>query len=305
MIVRMPEKGTRMSNTELNIVPSNEADLIISPDADFDRQARFDRINAANEKPNDETPTNVGTLDEASVRNKLEELRTLHNNNVAKDKKGKEDLAKTQQTRLREFLAEGYPQACLLLQDENRPLLKTLVDECGLSMKNSTSALLTQIADLQMGNRENKAKEWKTPARRHERVGQLYRIFHELGWKPTDNIAAKIKEAGGTSAIIDKDKKDSRDPAEEKRIKQRAQNVYQFEKGLLDVPMEDVTVKNTGEWRLALISVHQGTIRVRDIIGKKDDAAAIKARDAYCLRRAPSIIANQVIEDEDDQANAD
>lgn len=235
----------------------------------------------------------VFVLTEGDVRAKLAELRAMHDGNVKLDKSGAEELAKSQQTRLRDFLAAGYPQACDLLEEQNRDLLKRLLDAHKMPHKESESALLVQIADMQMA--VEKDGKWATPARRHERIGLLYRIFREKGWTATDDIAANIIAAKGTSAIIEQDKKDSVDPEAVKDAKRRSTLVYGSRQDTYELPWSDVTPKNSGEWRLALVSVHDGAIRVRKLVGKKEDAAIVRERDAYCKVRAAEIYAQSIV----------
>jgi hypothetical protein len=231
------------------------------------------------------TNTDTAVLNEQDVRDKLGELRKLHGDNMTADKAGRDQLAATQAERLLNFLKEGYPQARELIDDKNRKLLNSLVREHDLPARTSVSGLMEHIANLQMGDWSKDGKTWVTPARRNERVGKLYRIFHEKNLSTAEMVKA-IAEAGGTSAIIAKDIKDSVDPALAKRIEQRAKLAYaDREEGALR-PFEDVTPKNTGEWRLALVSVHEDGVVVRSIVGKKDDAATIKARDAFAKERA-------------------
>ncbi|WP_343545394.1 hypothetical protein [Sphingomonas paucimobilis] len=229
-------------------------------------------------------------LDEAVVREVLADLRLNHRDRIADDRRDSEALAKSQQERLREFLCDGYPMAVELMEPQNRDLLNTLLVAHNMTPKASDSALLVQIADLQMC--VEKDGKWATPARRHERIGLLYRIFRDKGWAADGRALDKlIQEAGGTSAIIEKDKRDSRDPAAEKDAKRRATLVYGSRQDTYELPWSDVTPKNSGEWRLALVSVHDGAIRVRKLVGKKDDTAIARERDAYCKDRAAEIYA--------------
>lgn len=244
------------------------------------------------------------TLDEVSVGAKLEELRQLHADNKKADDKGADELAKSQQERLRTFLAEGYPQAYLLMQDENRALLIALLKKHGLEPKNGERGLLQQIAFMQIA-KKNKDKKWVSPTRREERIGNLYRIFREKGWTATDDIVAKIIAAKGTSAIIEQDKADSVDPEAEKDMVRRRSLVYGSHQDTYELPWNGVTTKNTGEWRLALVSVHHGAIRVRKLVGKKDDAAVNRERDAFCKLRAAEIMAMKVTDQTEQQGEAD
>jgi hypothetical protein len=238
-------------------------------------------------------------LTEAGVRAKLAELRALHDGSMKANAKDSQELAKSQQARLRDFLAAGYPQACDLMEDQNRALLISLLNAHNMPPKNSESGLLVQIADMQMA--VEKDGKWATPARRHERVGLLYRIFREKGWTATDDIAAYIIEAKGTSAIIEQDKKDSIDPEAVKDTLRRSTLVYGSRQDTYELPWNDVTSKNSGEWRLALVSVHDGALRVRKLVGKKDDKVIERERDAYCKVRAAEIYATNFSSGEETQ----
>ena len=250
---------------------------------------------------NNSTSTAALVLTEGDVRAKLTELRAMHDGSMKANAKDNEELAKSQQARLRDFLAVGYPQACDLMEEQNRDLLKRLLDAHNMPPKNSESALLLQIADMQMA--VEKDGKWATPARRHERIGLLYRIFREKGWTASDDIAAKIIQAKGTSAIIDQDKKDSVDPEAVKDAKRRSTLVYGSRQDTYELPWNDVTPKNSGEWRLALVSVHDGAIRVRKLVGKKEDAAIARERDAYCKARAAEIYAQTIVPADEPQGD--
>lgn len=219
--------------------------------------------------------------DEVAILEKLTELRQLHFDNMAADDKDKKAFAQSTQARLRGFLVAAFPQAEELNRPKNRDLLRKLLRQHDMNMGPSDSTRFAQIANMQMGNRDNKDGVWRTPSRRNERVGLLYRIFHERRWAPSD-LDQAIINAKGTTKLIDQDKRDRADPEIEKVATRRATTVRAHTADTVLVPVPGISVKNAGEWRLALVSIHDGGLRVRNLVGKRDDAATQKERDKFC-----------------------
>lgn len=229
--------------------------------------------------PTAHPPVAVG-LDEAATLIELKRLWVVFDTDRAANEKAARLLAKTQQERLRDFLVEAYPQALELLAPINRELLEKLIrDKMNVSPKTTDAGLLIQIAAMQIG--KVKDGRTKTPARREERIGLLYRIFRDKGWK-AEGLEKNIVDAGGTTKLIEEDvksrkKKDA--PAQEKQLAK----AYDSPAKELMVPYDGVTATKNGKWRLALVSVHDGRLAVRQLVGKEDDSATVKAVADYAV----------------------
>ncbi len=218
------------------------------------------------------------TAAEQAVHDELEVLRKRYQGDQKSNRDENKALEQTQQQRLHEFLKVGYYQARELMRDENRALLNSVLLAHKITPGSSTTKLMQQIAALQLASPGSKKV---IPGRRNERIGVLYRIFFDKGWT-AENLLANIEKGKGTTKIIDQDIRDRRDPEENQKLVRRASTVHDDEYGTLFIPMQDVTVKNSGDWRLALVSVHDGGVRLRQLVGASEDSATTKARDAYC-----------------------
>lgn len=229
--------------------------------------------------PTAHQPVAVG-LDEAATLIELKRLKDVFNVNTTNDGRDARALAATQQKRLRDFLVEAYPQALKLIDPVNRRLLdKLIANRMNVKPKETDAGLLIQIAAMQIGKVVDGVTT--TPARREERIGLLYRIFREKGWKPED-LEKNIVDAKGTSKLIELDiksrqKKDA--PAQEKQLEKAYANPAKE----LTVPYYGASATKNGKWRLALVSVHDGRLAVRQLVGKKDDTATQKAMAEYAV----------------------
>jgi hypothetical protein len=218
-------------------------------------------------------------LDEAATLIELKRLWNVFDTDRAANEKAARALAKTQQERLRDFLVEAYPQALELIAPINRELLEKLIrDKMNASPRATDAGLLIQIAALQIGKVLGGVT---TPARREERIGLLYRIFRDKGWK-ADGLAEKIVDAKGTTKLIEADVK-SRQKMDGPDQQKQLAKAYANPAKELTVPYDGVTATETGEWRLALVSIHDGKLAVRQLVGKKDDTATQKAMADYAV----------------------
>lgn len=227
-----------------------------------------------------EPTVDAPNIDKAAVEAEFTRLRELHSDHISKNSSDQKSLDATVQERLRSFLAAGYPQAIELYRERNRAILIELIDGFGLEPGNSMNKLMEQIAFMQLA-RQDKDGRWTVPARRHQRIGMLYRIFHDQRWHP-GTIEETIIKQGGTSKILAAHKNSRRDPQTNDVAERRATAVRAHTKSVPVAKMPDVTPENSGEWRLALVSVHDGEVCVRKLVGKLDDAATARERDAFC-----------------------
>lgn len=238
-----------------------------------------------------ERPTTVaGGLDEQAVRDEFHRLWAKHDADLATNAEENDNLAMTQQSRLREFLVEAYPQALELIKPQHRELLNKLIrDVMKATPQTTDSGLFVQIAALQIGS-NNKKSEFKVPARRNERYGLLFRIFAEKGWIP-ENLDSEIKLAGGTSKVIE-DHKLAREKASGivKKREDASARAYDNAFSVPSVTMPGCSPKASGKWRLALVSIHdEGEVRVHKLIGKSDDASTKRALGAYADEQVANV----------------
>lgn len=258
----------------------HSADMMITGEVNTD-YAPIER------QDSNEAHTNNVADKEQKIREELKAIRDLAARNNIDDRAERKELNKTVQKRLRGFIERGWKQAAELIKPENNALLTALLAEVNQVAAASTPKKLEQIAFVQMCVKLTTGKKkdtWDVPARRHERIGRIYRVLHKNAW-PAEGLDVRLRDyKGGISRLLE-DHKPVDPRAEALKATRRKRVLRDGDAASLPASYKE---EAEGTWAFALVSLVDGKMVVHTTV-PMPDATVDKAVDAYCAHRAPEM----------------
>ncbi len=265
---------TPIADTILNEVPPASSEATASIEAPVQAQTwTKEGVTIANAvvQENSTEVENAFSID--AVKAELAEMRKLYAKHDGENSDERKALNQTSQERQITFLTRGIVQARLLMRADHEPVLRELVEGrsdqaltgIGETLGVTDSKRLRQIARLQIGYRSEKGKTkgaWIVPARRDERIAQFYGIIIEKGWK-AEELSKKFADAkGATKLLADHPVRVTHSDA---AVKLRQMKIVARDESAPLIPVSNIPSGIDGQFRLAIVSVHDGSIKYHSL----------------------------------------